>query len=469
VVKLLLAGVEVSGRGRVDVRVADARIAEVGASLSRRAGERELDGRGGALLPGLHDHHLHLRSLAAARASVHAGPPAVQTEAQLVHALRAAAAAAAPGAWLRAVGYHDSVAGPLDRHRLDAIVPDRPVRVQERSGALWILNSAALRSCTPPHADGVERDAAGEPTGRLWRMDEWLREHVPRVPLDLRAISLEAAAAGLTGFTEATPGASRGELEDLDAWARDGVLLQRVHAMTGPAGANGLQPRAITLGPVKVVLDDDALPPFDALSALVADAHRRGQAVAVHCVTRVQLVLALSAFEAAGALPGDRIEHGALIGADVVPWLARLGLTVVTQPSFIAERGDRYRLDVEAGDVDDLYRCRTLLEAGVGVAAGSDAPFGALDPWAAMRAAVTRRTHAGATLGTHERVTPEQALALFLGRRDAPAQARRIAVGEPADLCLLAVARAGALGEPSAEHVRAVVIGGRLVHGSEDI
>ena len=182
-------------------------------------------------------------------------------------------------------------------------MPDRPVRVQERSGALWILNSAALQACPPPHADGVERDAAGNPTGRLWRMDEWLREHVPRVPLDLRAISLEAAAAGLTGFTEATPGATRGELEDLDAWLRDGVLVQRVHAMTSPAGADGLAPGALTLGPVKVVLDDDALPPFDALSAVVADAHRRGQPVAVHCVTRVQLVLALSAFDAAGALP----------------------------------------------------------------------------------------------------------------------------------------------------------------------
>jgi predicted amidohydrolase YtcJ len=247
------------------------------------------------------------------------------------------------------------------------------------------------------------------------------------------------------------------------------VVVQRVHAMTSPTGAGGLRPLAITLGPVKVVLDDDALPPFDELSALVAAAHRRGQRVAVHCVTRVQLVLALSALDAAGALPGDRIEHGALIGADVVPWLDRLGLTVVTQPSFIAERGDRYLLDVEAGDVAELYRCRSLLESGVGVAAGSDAPFGALDPWAAMRAAVTRRTRAGATVGAHERVTPEQALGLFLGHRDAPAQARRIAVGESADLCLLAVAYAEALGEPSGEHVRAVVIGGRLVHGSEDI
>ena len=46
--------------------------------------------------------------------------------------------------WLRGVAYHESVAGPLDRDRLDAWVADRPLRVQHRSGALWMLNSAGI-------------------------------------------------------------------------------------------------------------------------------------------------------------------------------------------------------------------------------------------------------------------------------------------------------------------------------------
>ena len=47
-------------------------------------------------------------------------------------ALRAAAPRRRAGC--AAIGYHESVAGPLDRDRLDALVPGRPVRVQHRSG-----------------------------------------------------------------------------------------------------------------------------------------------------------------------------------------------------------------------------------------------------------------------------------------------------------------------------------------------
>ncbi len=88
-----------------------------------------------------------------------------------------AAAAAQPRPdWIRAVGYHQSVAGDLDRDVLDRMIPDRPVRVQHRSGILWVCNSAALAALDAEHetAPGVERDAAGRLTGRLWRMDRWL-------------------------------------------------------------------------------------------------------------------------------------------------------------------------------------------------------------------------------------------------------------------------------------------------------
>jgi predicted amidohydrolase YtcJ len=63
-----------------------------------------------------------------------------------------AVAAAAPDGhgWIRGVGYAETVAGDLDAAALDRLRPDRPVRVQHRSGALWILNTAALRSGTLP-------------------------------------------------------------------------------------------------------------------------------------------------------------------------------------------------------------------------------------------------------------------------------------------------------------------------------
>ncbi|MGW0585486.1 amidohydrolase family protein, partial [Streptomyces sp. NPDC002920] len=100
---MLIRGVEVAGRrGPVDVRIAEGVIVEIGPGLG---GPDGVDGRGGALLPGLHDHHIHLTALAAQAASVRVGPADVHGRAGLAKALRAGQ----PGEWVRAVGYHESV------------------------------------------------------------------------------------------------------------------------------------------------------------------------------------------------------------------------------------------------------------------------------------------------------------------------------------------------------------------------
>ena len=78
--------------------------------------------------------------------------------------------------------------------------------------------------------------------------------------------------------------------------------------------------------------------------------------------------------------------------------LARLGVTVVTQPGFIADRGDDYRREL-ASELDDLYRVASLQAAGIPTVCSSDAPYGPADPWAVMRAAAQRRTPAGEVLG----------------------------------------------------------------------
>ena len=162
---VLIAGGEVGGVAGLDVRVTGDEVTEVGAGLRREPGEEVVDARGGAIVPALWDHHVHLRAMAAARASVEVGPPAVHDERELAGALRRAAAAAPPDGWVRAVGYHESVAGPLDRWALDRLVPDRPLRVQHRSGALWVLNSAALAATGAADAteEGVERDDRRRP------------------------------------------------------------------------------------------------------------------------------------------------------------------------------------------------------------------------------------------------------------------------------------------------------------------
>jgi predicted amidohydrolase YtcJ len=402
---VLLRGCEVRGE-RVDVRLSDGTITAVADGLTPTGADEEVvDAAGGALLPGLHDEHLHLLALAADRASVDCSA-----------GLEALAAAAASGAgWIRGVRASESV----DRTVLDRLVPDRPVRVQHRSGGLWMLNTPALAAVAAVLDDDpdVERDAAGVPTGRLWRFDARLRTALGSDELDLAPLAEELRGYGLTSVTDATP--------DLDPWS-----IGRLRGFGLPVVLLG-DPDGDA--PWKLLLRDHDLPTYDGLRALVEQ--RRPRPVAVHCVTRESLLLTLAVLDDVGRVPGDRIEHGA-----VVPDPAALrGLTVVTQPAFVTTRD--YRATVDADDLPCLYRYATLLDAGVEVVASSDAPYGPVDPWVVMRAA------AGRDLGVEERVDAARVLAGYT-------RGRRVAVGEPAELVLLHTPAAVALAAPDAGTVR---------------
>ena len=244
------------------------------------------------------------------------------------------------------------------------------------------------------------------------------------------------------------------------------MLPQHVVATGGVELAGATPPPGLRWGPVKIVIDDGAYPALDDLCDQVVTAHRHGRPVAVHCVTRVALVLALAAWDAAGARRGDRIEHGAVIPIELHERLADHGLTVVTQPGFVAERGDDYLREVEADDLPFLYPCASLLRGGVPVAASTDAPYTHVDPWRSIEAARTRTTIAGVVLGSGEAVPARRALDLFLGTADDPGGPPRMVVpGAPADLCLLATPLVEALRVPLRVEVVATFVDGRPVPG----
>jgi predicted amidohydrolase YtcJ len=417
-----------------NIRVS-ARIDEVGVDLVANPGEALLDAGGGTVLPGLHDHHVHVRSAASALDSFNVGPPGVSTKAQLAQIL--SNATPGPDGWIRAVGYHESVAGELDRAALDALVPDIPLRIQHRSGALWILNSAALgRVGLAEHPDGRLRSADRGWSGALQRRET-----------DLAELSRRITATGVTGVTDATP----------DLGADDMVSLIVAHRR------GEFRPRLRFLSPGKKILQDDRLD-LDALIHWIAENHNADKPVAVHCVTAAQLVVTIAALHAAGSHPLDRIEHASVVPDENLADLAELGLTVVTQPNFVAERGDQYLADIPAAEHGQLWRVASLLKATVPVALSTDMPFGHGDPWTAMRSAVHRTTLSGAVLGADECVSARTALTMFLGRSDQPGRARTVDPGQPGDLCVLTEPPETALAELDAGMVAATIIGGELAY-----
>ena len=454
---LLIRNAEVGGT-RYDVRLGGGRVVEISSGL-RPAGEDEvIEAAGGALIPGLTDHHIHLFATAADLASTVCGPPLVRTPDELADALHDAA----PDhqGWIRGVRYHESVAGPLDAARLDALRQDVAVRVQHRSGALWMLNSRAAEAVGLDQAEhpGIERDGAGRATGRLWRADDWLRARLQpqrqAPPPSLRALGQRLLSYGITSVTDATPDLTPDTVDAITSAMATGDLPQHVQLLGAPLDTPPRSAGGPLVGPWKIVLADSALPTFDELADAVSAAHAVGRPVAVHTVTRESLVLLLAVLAQTGSLPGDRLEHAALVPSELIAPIRRFGLRVVTQPGFIADRGDDYLREIPAEDRADLYRCESLRAARIPLALSSDAPYGPLDPWAVMSAATTRRTRAGIILNRGECLSPLRALGGYL----VPA---RVRPGAPADLVLLRAPMHEVLRRLDADLVRLGIVGGR--------
>jgi len=428
---LIIQNVEIEGHP-VDVRVEAGQITDIGPSLI--ATECKVyDGHGGALIPGLHDHHIHLNATAAAMNSVTCGPPDVATETELIEAL-----ANAEDGWIRGVGYHHSVAGEIDRDWLDQNAPNQPIRIQHRSGRLWILNSLAMQA--------LDLKIAGN--GRILDSDISVRKGSD-FP-ELKSLVTRLLSYGITGVTEVTPSNGPEEIEQYLMAAKP----LRLSLMGKP------ELLASQASFLKLHYHDHDLPPLEALTSEISAAHISGRNVAAHCVTRAELMLTLAAIEMAGVRHGDRIEHAAIADDFAIEWMSKLGLIVVTQPNFIQERVAAYVKDVPAEDHENLWRLKAFLNAGLAVAAGSDAPFGDPNPWKAMAAAINRPTGFEA-----EAISPEQALQLYTKPHNAAgASARKLEVGVQADMCLLNRPWHTAREDLSDVQVMATWVAGELVY-----
>jgi predicted amidohydrolase YtcJ len=146
----------------------------------------------------------------------------------------------------------------------------------------------------------------------------------------------------------------------------------------------------------------------DALADAVGHGARRGFQIALHAIGNEAIDLALTALErnepALAATPGrPRLEHVIFAAADQPRRIADTGAIAVVQPAFIESAGDDMLLTPLPPSIRTMP-LRSLREAGVELAGSSDYPVSRPDVLAAIGAAVTRRTAAGATLAVEEAV-----------------------------------------------------------------
>jgi len=240
------------------VGVAGDRIVAVGSNqdVSRLAGPatRRIDLRGRTVVPGFIDNHMHLLRYGTTW-KYEVRWDGVATRKAALDLLRARTSHVKAGEWIYNLGgwaieqFSDD-AKPFTREELDKVAPDHPVFLQASYYEAY-LNSRALQALgidQNPGANGVVKDAAGRPTGRI--SEDGFRALVNKLPTaegaDLEASSLgmikDLNRSGLTAFGSA--GCEADVLPIYRRWAEQGRLNIRVFCITSPGG--GGNPDAVT-------------------------------------------------------------------------------------------------------------------------------------------------------------------------------------------------------------------------------
>lgn len=135
----------------------------------------------------------------------------------------------------------------------------------------------------------------------------------------------------------------------------------------------------------------------------------------MHAIGDRAIEVALDAIEAVmGPEAGrfrPRIEHCGVVGPDLLERLRRLGAVVVTQPQFIDELGDGFRIALGEERVRWTYPLASL--KGIPLALSSDRPVVEGAPLKGIQAAVLRRTRSGAPFAPEEGLTLLEALRAY--------------------------------------------------------
>jgi hypothetical protein len=449
----------------VDVEVEDGNVKRIGYlhSASRStATAQSVDLGERWLIPGLWDNHVHFSQWAQNARRLDVSEAGSAAEAAALVASRIGSVAA--GESLIGSGFRDGLwPDSPSRETLDSVSGTVPVVLVSGDLHCCWLNSAALAKYGfGDHSSGLLREdecfavtrAIGIVADDI--MDAWADE-----------AARTAASRGVVGIVDLEM------IWNLDTWARRiaagtdslrvefGIYTQDLNRAVelGLRSGDSIPDTGglLSVGPYKVITDGslntrtafcfDQYPklaghpgghgvltvPPDELLANLRIAARAGIRPAVHAIGDRANSLALDALEQLNAsrelAPGSSIEHAQLLAESDVARFARLGIVASVQPEHAMD--DRDVADrFWPGRTDRAFVLASLLNAGVQLALGSDAPVAPLDPWVTIAAAVGRTRDGRAPWHPEQAISRQAALSASARGRHA------VAVGDVADLAV---------------------------------
>ena len=432
------------------------RIAAVGttAEIAKTAGSatKTIDAGGRLLIPGINDAHTHIG--VRPPGTVLEGPPAIEkdpTLAEVLTRLRDAAAQAPPGGWIYGEIGGTVLGDPrVTRATLDRLSGDRPVLLRAWTGHGTIANTAALRALgiklglkddepNPPGGTFVRTADGSKLTGLAHEYADYLigRRLAALAPKteQLRAFTAyarDAAGYGITSsqimMTTFPIDVAAGLLGSAEIPIRlrlidfPMIAMAAWHAPAEQPKRNSL----ITISGVKWILDGTPVERMMFLRGPYADlpqwrghlnfseADLRGffeRALAakvqpmLHAVGDAAVGAVLDGLEATGGERWKplrpRLEHGDMLQSADFARAARMGVTLVQNPSHFTI-GEIVQARLGAERAQRMFQVKAAVAAGVPFALGSDGP---MNPFLNIMFAATNAANPSQALTVQQALT----------------------------------------------------------------
>jgi predicted amidohydrolase YtcJ len=440
------------------------RIAAVGSTSEIRLRvspqTKVIDARGGMVVPGFIDSHVHFLAGGMNLASVQLRD--ARTPSDFISRIKAFAATVPAGTWITGGDWdHQNWGGELpQRSWIDSIAPNNPVWINRLDGHMALANSAAMRAAGVPMSGGdipggtITRDASGQPSGIFKdNAQELIDRAVPDPDPAMLDRALDAAMTyaserGVTSVDHmgtwsdlavferahgagklrtriysAVPLSTWARLRDTvaarghgDSWLRIGALKGFVDGSLGSHTAAMMQPFTDAPGDSGLLVNTP-----ENLYSWTSNADKANLHVIVHAIGDRAIDLQLGIFERVERENGARdrrfrIEHAQHIAPPDIPRFGQLGVIPSMQPYHAIDDGRWAEKVIGPERAKTTYAFRTLRDTRAKLAFGSDWPVAPATPLEGIYAAVTRRTlddkHPGGWI-PEQKITVEDALRAY--------------------------------------------------------